>query len=269
MKNKELSFYLLLFLGLFLSTACSPKLVNQSDKVEKETHSIEILVQRLDSLNSHFPTDFYGKSNTSYTDNSNNQSFKASFRMKTDTAITALFTYAGIPIIQAILTEDSLKFQNKRSKCYVDLALQNFIRELPLDYHNFTQLLLGLPIGFEKELEFHQLPDKDYFVVATQKKRLSEQEYVADDAITFKYFLSDRGTVLERIEIESPKDKTKVLIKYSKRDLSTDFHLPQYINAKLMTINNEINLTLDFTKVEVDQIQEINYNVPANYAECE
>lgn len=273
--------------------SCSPKVVpstnnnkekkqdateNESGKKNENEKKTDFLVNKLDSLNNTKPAYFYGKAATSYKDKKNNFSFKTSIKIKSDSAATALITFAGVPIMNSIATKDSVKFQNKRNKCYSEnsIAFFNTVFGYPFEFDNIVQLLLGLPITFEKEQEYQQESDNIFHILSTHKTlrlKTGTKMYVADDnakEIFIKYFLSTDGNILEKVEIDNPVDKVKVIINYGNRSKEpATYNYPQRIVAKIITETNKIDVSLEFESMEINQIQEIFYTVPNSYVICQ
>lgn len=278
--KKTINYFILLqIFGLFLLSSCSPKVLqDNSHEVKQEKVKTIDLTSKLDSLNQAVPSFFYGKVSTSYTDNKKDLSFKTSLKIKPDSAVSALITYAGIPILNSIVTKDSVKYQNKRDKCYVEKSL-DFLKttfNIPFEFDNVVQLLLGLPVGFEKGNKYFQLQDSTYHVISTHKVRHKKDslQYISDSQndIVIKYFLAVNGDYLDKIEIESPADNVKMTIQYFDRreeGTTSKYNLPHAIRAQIVTPDNKIKLSLDFERIEVNNPQQIIYNVPTSYVVCE
>lgn len=271
MRNKRTVIFLCFLLSIVV-TSCAPKIVQPVIETSTKEASLFELQKTLDSLNSHFPTNYYGKASANYTDNNNNQSFKASVRMKTDTAITALLTYAGIPIINSILTKDLINFQNKRSKCYMeqDLADLKNTFNFSFGFQDIVSLILGLPMGYNNNNSYYLLSNEDYHIVASHgvPSQTGESKLLPQEII-YRYYLSKIDNTLEKVELEAPKEQLKAIVNFKNREINTEYHLPQSIAVQIISNSNEINLTLDFTKIDVIQEQEINYTVPDNYEHCQ
>ena len=76
------------------------------------------LVDRLDSLSKIEPRTFYSKLDINYKDSTTDISFKTSLKIVADSAVSAIITYARIPIVTAMVTKDTITVVNKREKCY-------------------------------------------------------------------------------------------------------------------------------------------------------
>ena len=73
----------------------------------------EQIISALDSLSSIKIDNFYSKVSTNYQDSSKNVSFKTSLRVVNDSAVSAIITYASIPVVNALITTDSVKIDRK------------------------------------------------------------------------------------------------------------------------------------------------------------
>lgn len=263
----------------FVLFSCSPKVVKLTDTEKESKKKTTDLVAKLDSLNQTKPLYFYGKAATTFKDKKNSFSFKTSLKIKSDTAATALITFAGVPIFNSIVTKDSVKFQNKRNKCYSENSIDYFkdLLGYPFEFDNVVQLLLGLPITFEKNGEYIQEPDNIFHILSTHKKirlKTGSRTYAPDDSdakdLLIKYFLTQDGNTLEKVEIENAADKVKVIVTYGNRSKDpATYNYPQLIVAKIITETNKIDVSLEFESMEVNQAQEIYYTVPASYVICQ
>lgn len=89
-------------------------MIGEVPLVKVERKRTADLITMLDSLSKTKPKTFYAKIATSYKDTNQEVSFKTSVRIIKDSAITAMITYAGIPLVNSIITKDSLQFTNKK-----------------------------------------------------------------------------------------------------------------------------------------------------------
>lgn len=269
MKNKIHSALFYLFLLGIVASSCSPKIIPIGFEVP--VGSVEnSLTSYIDSLNKVFPENYFGKASVTYSDKNNNQSFKASIRMKTDTAMTALLTYAGIPIIQAIATDDSLKFQNKRSKCFIhqDITVLQSNFSLPFTYQDITQILLGLAVHFNRSEGYFVSEEENYSVITSNSRTKEASFPTPQNDWIYHYYVNRQDKVLDKIKMEKISNGIQAEVTFLQRDTSNEYHLPRQINIRVVTDANEINLSLTFNRLEIDQVQEINYVVPDNYEAC-
>ena len=259
----------LLFLVLI---SCSPKtLLLQGDKVKRVKTSA--LVESLDSLSRIDLDFFYGKMSTKYKDTTRSVSFKTSIRMKSDSALSAMITYASIPVANAFLSKDSLIIVNKREKCFtgsnVDGLRENF--GVDFSFKNVEQLLLGKPLDWDSTQKYFQIHEANRYVVSSHRKRFIRRIDKKDDAdldIVVKYFLSADRKTLEGFELMSMTDTATVTVKYLSREDNNGFPVPQEMIMEVFLPRNHIEIELSYIKSEVNVPQPLYFTIPESYVEC-
>lgn len=273
---------------LLITFSCAKKLTEGERVKVKRVKTIE-LTDSLDTLSRRTPDFFYSKIATKYEDTNRNVSFKTSLRMAKDSALNAIITYAAIPIVNALVTTDSLLVANKREKCVVrsDMA---FLREnfgVDFSYKNIQELLLGLPLDYDTTQKYFQIHEPYRYVLSSDRKRRikvlerrenkdKEKERFwekpkekEEDDIRIKYFLSGYTMELEGMEIYSAKDTTSVLVSYEKRQVVAGFSVPEKVVLKIFTPKNNITIEMSYDKVEVNEPQPLYFIIPEGYEDCE
>src|SRR5690554_4556398 len=139
----------------------------------------ELLINRLDSLSKERPEHFYTKLSSKYSDSKFNVSFKTSIRMRADSALHALITFARIPIYNTMVTPDTLTMVDKRNNCYMKEGMEYLKETFGVDFqhHNIEELVLGIPVAWNEELNYQQIKDPyNYIVSSTPKRRILRQD---------------------------------------------------------------------------------------------
>ncbi len=242
--------------------SCARKLTEGQDKLPKVKE--EELVAALDSISKSVPQFLSTKIDTKYTDNKQNISFKTSLKIQKDTAVNALITYAGIPIITAMITTDSVKISNKKEKCYILEDLNFFKNRFGVDfsYLNLEELLLGRPLDFNPEQEYYLIPDPYNYVLSTQKKMEDEGR------VLISYYLSPDLKQLKKVEITSFKDEVTISVNYPEYMAGDVFSSPKIITAEIKTPKNQILLSMTYDKVELNVPKEMIIVIPDSYEKC-
>lgn len=261
----------LLFIGVFLLASCAKKLT----EVEKERlprMKTNELVDVLDSLSDLKPQLFYSKINTKFSDTNRNISFKTSIRLVKDSAINTLITYATLPIVNAMITKDSVVIVNKREKCYIRQSM-NYIKEnfaVDFNYRNIEEIILGLPLDFDSTQKYFQLNDPYNYIISSHKKReLKKVEKLQKEDIAIKYFLSDDARSLKGMHIESPSDTASINIEYLERQNVSGYNLPKEVFIQIKSPRNNMLINMSYDKVEVNEPKELILIIPESYGECE
>ncbi len=292
------SAFLLCF--LLLSVSCGRKLTETGKVQEKvQRRRTPELVAAMDSLSKLRPKTFYSKIKCDFADTNQNVSFKTSLRMVKDSVVNTLITYAGIPIVNALINQDSVIISNKRERCVIRQNLGFFKEEfgVDFDYRNIEELFLGLPLGFDTTQKYFQIHDPYNYILSSHKKREirrenrnrperdrdrdrerdrdrdrrrdnDNEEEESEENIILNYYLSGDARTIERIFINSVDDSTTIDIRYLTRDSVSQYMIPNDVAIDIVTPRNHIVLQMDYDKSEVDAPQEIYFVIPEGYEAC-
>ncbi len=263
---------ILLFISIGVGMiACSPKLVGEIP-IKLERKKTEELTIKLDSISKQIPATFYSKISTKYTDTNQNLSFKTSVTILKDSAFTALVTYAGIPIINAFIDKDSLKFTNKKDKCYTKTTLEHLKEQfgIAFDFQNLQQLMLGLPLNYQSNSKYYQIHNPFDYIISNYKKReIRKLERKDWDDFIVKYYLKSDLKSLKKLVIENPKDNTQVVVKYINSQFENGYLVPTEVLIDIYTNKNHIKVQLEYEKLEINEPQDIFFTIPESYEVCQ
>jgi len=267
-------FMIKLFFGvvvIFLSS-CAKKLT-EVDAVKLPRVKEKVLMNALDSMSLRKPEFFYSKLDSHFEDGERSVNFKTSMRMKVDSAINAIITYAKIPIITAMVSVDSVKISNKREKCYVLEDLTYFKKAFGIDFKlkNMEELLLGLPLDYNIDEKYFQIHDPYNYIVSSHRKRAIKrtEKGKLDEDILMKYYISEDLRSVKRVEIESVEDSTSIDINYLVRQEEKGYLIPKLMQVKITTPKKVILIELEFDKAEINEPKELFIVIPESYGKCE
>lgn len=276
--NRYIKLY---FLGTLLLASCAKKIVILNpDKLERRRTAE--LVKTLDSLYLLKPDFLYTKISTRFRDTNQSVSFKTSIRMKKDSAINALITFAALPIFNSMLTQDTLTILNKRSKCFTKAKL-SYLKDnfgYAFDYKNVEELMLGLPLAYDTSQKYFQIHDPFNYIISSHRKReirrndrgrpeRNDRRGDPEDEIIIKYYLTNDARGLKRMDIESPGDSTRVQVDYLSRVAVDNYNIPKEVFVQVFTPRNVIHVNLEYEKIEINQPQPLIMIIPENYEICE
>ena len=228
----------------------------------------EELVQKLDEL-SNLEWDFLtAKTNVSITNNDQTNTFKASLRMKRDSALLVNISFAGIPIVQSVLSNDSLKLLNRKDKCFKfqDRSALEKLIDFPIQYSQLQDLLIGKPLLFDKSKEHIQIVGNDHYEIKTKRQRSPN---TSNKDILISYFLSTTTLDLKKVELESPEDNMSMEITYTgKHEKIEGLMIPEKIDIVISTPKSKILVNISYNRPDVSNEKKIALNVPENYVSC-
>lgn len=266
------TFKLSILLGtLLILLACGKsKQAEIADKLPKVKD--EILIAKLDSLSKRRPEHFYTKIASKYSDKELKVSFKTSIRMRSDSALNALITFARFPIYNSMVTPDTLTIVDKRNNCYVKEGMSYLKNTFNIDFEhkNIEEFLLGLPVGWDPDEKYHQINDPYNYVVSSHNKRKLRKSDKDDSGnVYIRYFLSNTTEHLKRIIIDSPADTTSILVNYFSYELINGYSVPLDSDITIYTPRDTIYINLNYTKSTINEPSELFLVIPENYIRCE
>lgn len=270
-----------LFGLVLLLFSCSKKLTDvQRDKLPRK--KTQDLITIMDSLSLKKPDFFYAKIATSYADTNRDIHFKTSIRMVKDSAINAIITYAAIPVVNSIITKDTVKIVNKKDKCYIIQSL-DYIKEnfgIEFNYRNLEELILGMPLDYDTTQKYFQIHDPYNYTISSHKKRELKRfdkndkhdkhnKIIENEGIIVKYFLSDDLNNLKGMYIESATDSTSIQVDYLTRELVEGFNIPSDVFIKITSPRNQIRIEMRYDKAEINNRQPLYLVIPESYEKCD
>ena len=263
---------LFLFLALLIVNACG---TNKKGVEEMNTALPKVkdavFIERLDSMSKQRPEFFYAKFNSKYKDNNNNVSFKTSIRSRIDSATQVMITYATLPIYNVLITPDTVTLLDKRNHCYIKEGVNYFKNAFSVDfnYRNIEEMILGLPIAWDKKIKYHQVDDPfNYIITSSQKEHVrtlgSKQKNLA-----IRYYFKEDTKTLEKTVIESPKDSSSITIRYTDYQIINNFNIPTEEKIHIATPNNDIYVDLKYIRTSINDPRILYLSIPNKYEKCE
>jgi hypothetical protein len=263
---------LLLLFGILLFSSCARKLT-ESDLPKVKHERTQDLLDVLDSLSRKRPNTFYTKIATKYSDTTRNISVKTSLRMISDSAINTIVTYAGFPVVNALITKDSLLLVNKKDKCLVQ-ADMDFIKNnfgVDFTFQNLEEIIYGIPLDYDTTQKYFQIREPYRYVISSVRKRKlkrTERLLRAEEDVAVRYFINGDLNQLDGLEITSPTDTTTITVNYVSRQFVNGFNIPDEVTIQVNSPRNNLLMELTYTKVEINEPTELYFIVPEDYEEC-
>lgn len=271
--SRYIKFFSLIGVMFFLFSCA--KQMTEIEKEKLPRKKTQDLIEVMDSLSHKKPNFFYTKIGTDFSDTNRNISFKTSIRMVKDSAINTLITYAKFPIINSIITKDTVKIVNKRDKCYITESLGYIKNNFGIDfnYRNLEELFLGMPLDYDTTQKYFQIHDPYNYTISSHKKRdikrLDRNERQQDkEDIVIKYFLTDDARGLKGMYIESPTDSTSIKVDYLTREMVSGYNMPKDVYIAITSPRNQMKITLNYDKTEIDEPQPLFLVIPEGYEKC-
>lgn len=247
---------------LVLGSSCGKKNSMSQDKLPalEEQRMVDVL----DSISKTGPDFFSARLDTKYSSKTSNLAFKTSLKIHKDNAVHTLISFAGIPIITAMVTNDSVKASNKKDKCYILEDLEFFKTQFGVEFslQNLEEILLGRPLQFDKNRQYHLVQDPYNYILSSQSKNKDQGE------ILFNYHLSKDLKYLRRVEIVSFKDEVNINVTYNEYFTDSLYSSPKNVSVEVKTQKDKIALQFIYDKIEFNNPKEMVIIIPESYARC-
>ncbi len=265
-----------MFLGL---TSCKTQelIAEQSTTDKLPKIKDKELIDRIDSLSHIEPRTFYSKLALSYQDLSkpadeSEISVKTSIKIVSDSAVSAIITYARIPVVTALVTQDTLSVVNKRDRCYTVASL-DYLKDLfgvDFSYENIEEIIYGKPLDYQITQKYFVDNDPFQYSISTHKKHdRKKPDRKQRDDLMIQYQLTNDAKALRQTRIWSLEDSTEVSVVYLERQQLNGYDLPLKVEINICTPKKSLLLTLLYERVEVNEPQELIIVIPESYEKCD
>lgn len=261
-----------LFLCLLFASCATTKSSEELVKLERRK-TVEMIAV-LDSITLRKPDFFYSKIDTDYKDTTKSLSFKTSMRMVKDSAINFLITYAKIPIVNSIISKDTLTIVNKKEKCYIreDLSYLKQSFGVDFEYHNLEEIFLGLPLDYDTTQKYFQIHDPYNYIISSHRKhkiKRNGRRFQEKEDIVIKYILNNEFNHLKGLEVLSPSDSTEIIVNYISREMVDNYSIPKNVEIEVRTPRNNIFINLTYEKITINLREPLILIIPEEYGKCE
>ncbi len=241
----------------------------KSDKLPKLKE--RTFVKKMDSLHALRPQYFYSKMKVSFTDKERTVSFKTSVNVVLDSAVSAILSYAAIPIFTAYLDTSDISIVNKKDKCFMNKRITDYSELLGVDlsFDNIQELVFGLPIGYVPGKKYHVINKPNQYILSTHKKRDQKKSEKRNRSnIIYSYALNTRADQLHSTHIFSPLDSLKLDIQYQEWQIKGGVSYPKEMLIDVSGPNTRAQIKMIFNKLKINEPRQLFMIIPEHYETC-
>lgn len=197
------------------------------------------------------------------------QSFKTFLKIRKDSAIWTAVTYLNIPIMQALITPDSVKIMNQRDKKYfigtIDYVSTQF--KVPINYSHIQNLLVGNPISLDTT-EDHYFVNVDDDIYISSVKPTELESILKGDKIFFgwiyRYWINELYRPGKTV-LHNPGQGNSLEIFQEDFNKEHGMPFPNKTKAVFVSQKDTIDIRLNYNKVKLNKDFEIKFNIPDKY----
>jgi hypothetical protein len=189
---------------------------------------------------------------------------KAIFRINTDSVIWASITFSGLPVGNALFTQDSIKMLVRQPKKLYYLGTYDDINEqfgLQLNYAFLQDFLYARPLEFVNSEKMTLRTKDEYYEFRNSGKSTA----LGLDEVVKTYRFSKSDLTYKSLEAESKKDTVTLHLKYEKYVQVDNCFFPHTISMETKKAKKETKIVLDINKISVGKQSEMPFKLTDSY----
>tara|TARA_B100001287_G_scaffold207159_1_gene176188 strand:- start:14247 stop:15041 length:795 start_codon:yes stop_codon:yes gene_type:complete len=252
---------------IFFTVSCAKQWSYNEVKSEKLPKlKQKEFIKLLDSISVSAPHYMYTKVKVSYIGADNRGSFKTTLKAVKDSAVSAVVSFARIPVFSALIDTSKLTIVNKKDKCFSAQKLSEFSKNIGVDlaFNNIEEVIFGHAIGFSKDQKYHMLNDPYQYILSTHRKGGGRKK----KEIVYRYNMASNKTHLVSSHISAPLDSTEIEIKYLEWQKADKYLLPMRINMNIQSKGNFGEIILEYTRLDALTPEALFITIPEKYEKC-
>ena len=281
-------YFVILFIPFFY--ACKSKEVVVSQEPLKE-RTQAFLTRHIDK--NKFDFEWLGmKLDAEFTTAEEQQGFKATVRMRRDSAVTVSVSPAlGIEVLRLLVDKDSLKMVSEiPGNKYVFLGAVDQLSDLAkidLDLTTLQDLLVGNPIGLSREegkmkSGIEKLDVEYYTLVSRLSRRVRRATEVQDsssategrripkrlednDWISSKFWIEGNLYKVVKCELTDMRTKRVVQINYAEFDEEAESHYPHKCNIQIEDAKGKTSLDFKIVRINTQNHYDFSFDYDKDY----
>lgn len=201
----------------------------------------------------------------------NNQSFKASIRIRKDSAIWSSIKVMSIPIALTIVSQDSLKALIKKPKKQYLISDIDYLKKqfnIDADYNALQDILSGRPIMLDESINYiakcenNQLWLMTHSIKETEKALRKRQD---DEAYIVKYLVNKETFMVEKMEALKIIDGSRLIVNYNEFESIEEQLVPTKTSAYFYGIKDTVQLDFSSSKIKLNTPSSMPFNVTDSY----
>ena len=216
----------------------------------------DVLLQRL--LENQVHADWLdARAKSTYADDYGGESFSSVIRIRKDSAIWMVFKKFSIEGARILITPDSAHILDRLNGAYTAVPFSELQQQyqLPLSFDGLQALLLGNPVFFSRESQ--TLTDTGSYVLRQKTDQLQADYRLDADTYRLREFLVADFRNSRTVSM----DISRYLPLADQRNFSY-FRRLKLSGPKL----GQVRVDIEFTKVELDVPQSMDFKVPPQYS---
>ena len=259
-------------LALILLSSCSStkEVVKERSKKTKPDNRKTAFIVRKVLENQVEPNTISFKASTAVKSGSKSNSFKATYRIKTDSIVWISITKVGYEAARIYATPDTLMIINRIEKKYFT-GNYKYIEEkyhIHLSFYDLQAILLGNSISLKEKKKLKRSQNKDFYKLSSiskrKLKRVTEKGRKPSSEIAYVHLIDPETFRVMNISILDLMSNQSAEVKYSDHMNINDLLIPQKNNMTIRS-NQVVEIESEYSKIELNNNLNFPFKIPRKY----
>jgi hypothetical protein len=203
---------------------------------------------------------------------------KVNFRIRKDSAIWTSISKSTIPLLNALLSEDSLKFLKKigEKQYYLGEYKEiNNLLNLDLNYLLLQDYVSGAPIMFDYDGKYKSKIENGMYLLSSDKskkieKLLKKGKGKRKHTIFYRCWIEPSNFKCSKVEINFLSDSSRLEVNYSDWIDISGQAFPEKSSIYFTTPSDTLSLEMNYSKkVKINEPQKMLFKINDNYSPFE
>lgn len=269
--GKHLWLFIVFIIGISL-TACTGSRKAVREPIKEQ--GAEYLVKKLKENELKFHQ-FSAKFSATYTVDQKKTTVSGNLRIAYDSIIWIAITPAlGIEAVRFMLTPDSIKYLNRLDNTFLaqDFSYINQLLNKTLDFDMAQSFLLGNDFSLYESNTFKaSVENQQYKLITENRRKIRRSVRRSQDDISIPIqciWLDPETFKISKVLLkEAERDNRKFVANYQDFEDVEGKMIPSNLDFKVETVDKKIRISIQFTKMQIDQDLTFPFRIPESYKE--
>lgn len=201
---------------------------------------------------------------------------KSNLRLRRDSAVWVSLSKSSLPVMTALISQDSVKVLKKiGNKEYFLGAIEeiNLFLNTEVNYPLLEDFLLGKPIAFDDEAKYLASIDASYYLLSSEKSKRIEkilhEENSNGQALLYRCWINPDNCTCAKVVINLIQESTILQVNYGDWEEIEGQLYPMKSSLEIITPEDTIALSLSHTRIELNKEQRMPFRITDSYTRFE
>jgi hypothetical protein len=253
-------------------TACTGSRKAVREPIKEQ--GAEYLVKKLKENELKFHQ-FSAKFSATYSVDQKKTTVSGNLRISYDSIIWIAITPAlGIEAVRFMLTPDSIKYLNRLDNTFLaqDFSYINQLLNKTLDFDMAQSFLLGNDFSLYESNTFKaSVENQQYKLITENRRKIRRSVRRSQDDISIPIqciWLDPETFKISKVLLkEAERDNRKFVATYQDFEDVEGKMIPSNLDFKVETVDKKVRISIQFTKMQIDQDLTFPFRIPESYKE--